>query len=554
MSVQQLSSEQSHLWLYQSQSFSLYHHKKHPLLWSMMKQLYSEGIHHLPSCLVQDVLFLLQRELIQGQETQNNTWKQTIWSDFHTKMQQICFVARQERYLLRTDPQKNKVFDFFAMHILSNIASYWPKRFFVFEFSEDVLVHLRTNGFPDIHDDEKEANRISQQIIYSIEAYEEDIKIFLRSTEIPKFQKTLIDTDILSIARHISLLDKKDLQIAWLSFRSVTQQKYLIPLQRKQIVVVEEEPDCALEERNNSIYPRGGYQAISNRGSIHNLLPSQFAYQDIFMSVSDSNLSDVKHREDPQKTELDVFSLKYIKNELLFFDKDRGFLFRQKRQLIFVFEEDPIWLFHSTTLQMSLGIATLAFCQTLISSVLQIQNRDTIAVDIVTVKGNDFHQTSQQEQALGSEYRNKETFHSKKTNVHQSFQKDILFLSLFCKEEISSRYHRTSHFEIAGAAGFLSQLQENLQPLIRNHYQSHILYISAKEKKEAITIPKISSCTNISLFLQNDNRDQETIRTSPDVDRNESPFGIHNAIHFTDIQKLHDRWVFEHLPIKLRIL
>ena len=558
MSVQQLSQEQSHLWLYQSQYFSLYRHQQHPLLWYVMKKLYSEGIHHLPSCLVHDVLFLLQRELKQGQEIQKNTWKQTLWYDFYTKLQQICFVTRQDRYLLRTDPQKDKIFDFFAMHILSTIASYWPKRFFVFEFSEDVLANLRTNDFQDGNDDEKEVDITSQQIIYTIEAYEEDIKTFLRSIEIPEFQKTLIDTDILSIARHISLLDKKDLQIAWLAFRRVTEQKYLIPLQPKQIVVLEEELDSVLEERNNLIYPRGGYQAISNRGSIHNLLPSQFAYQDIFMSVSDNHLTDTNTEGELQKTELDVFSLKYIKNELLFFDKDRGFLFRQKRQLIFVFEEDPIWLFHSTTLQMSMGIATLAFCQTLISSVLQIQNRDTIAVDIVTLKGNDSHEIYQEEASWSENMKYKKTsskteYHSKMTNVHQSFQKDILFLSLFCKEEISSRYHRTYHLDIDRDMVFLSKLQEKLQPLIRNHYQSHIFYVSAKQVNEAIKIPKISSYTNIPLFLQNENTERENLNSTQDVDESESSFGIHNAIHFTDIQKLHDRWVFEHLPIKSRM-
>ena len=70
--------------------------------------------------------------------------------------------------------------------------------------------------------------------------------------------------------------------------------------------------------------------------------------------------------------DLDVFSLKYLKNELLYLRRDEGFLFRRKRQLIFVFEENPVWLYHSTHLNLSIGIAILALCRTIITSLLQI--------------------------------------------------------------------------------------------------------------------------------------------------------------------------------------
>ena len=68
---------------------------------------------------------------------------------------------------------------------------------------------------------------------------------------------------------------------------------------------------------------------------------------------------------------------------MLYLRRDEGFLFRRKRQLIFVFEKNPVWLYHSTHLNVSIGISILALCRTIITSLLQIQDRDSISVDIL---------------------------------------------------------------------------------------------------------------------------------------------------------------------------
>ena len=433
MNVQHLTDRQTHLWLIQSQHFSLYPSLSHPDLWNVMSILYQNAIHHLPTSVVQDVMYVVQRKIL----SQKQQRKVSLWQDYHVILQQLSFVETSNRYLLITHQHRQKIYIYMCIHILTEIAVHWPQRFFAYDFSEVEVEYIKR----------EEKNIMSD--IYNIDQYEDDLTNFISSiTTSQKHIGTLINKNILSIARHIDVLSEKDQQIAWLSFQQILEKRFLSPIEKHKISFVDEEPDSILEHHESQIYPRGGYNSIANRGSIHNILSSQFVYTDIdILSVWDPDQvkerdcavksNDIENQDMVCSTEnstidLDVFSLKYLKNELLYFRRDEGFLFRRKRQLIFIFEENPLWLYHSTYLKVSIGIAILSLCRTIITSLLQIQDRESISVDILLSC-----QSQQDTKTLVGEISNTKTLNSS----HQSFLSDIQFLSLFCQENIALHQH-----------------------------------------------------------------------------------------------------------------
>jgi hypothetical protein len=71
-------------------------------------------------------------------------------------------------------------------------------------------------------------------------------------------------------------------------------------------------------------YPVGGYAAITNRGSLENLLHSQLAYID---------------EEKP-----DLFEIKYLRNELLYYSRDENLIARRRKVFVFLFSPDLVCL------------------------------------------------------------------------------------------------------------------------------------------------------------------------------------------------------------------
>ena len=69
-------------------------------------------------------------------------------------------------------------------------------------------------------------------------------------------------------------------------------------------------------------YPVGGFSSISNRGSVESLLHSQLAYMD---------------EERP-----DLFDMKYLRDELLYYARDENQFLRCRRTFVFVFYPDLV--------------------------------------------------------------------------------------------------------------------------------------------------------------------------------------------------------------------
>ena len=119
-----------------------------------------------------------------------------------------------------------------CMHILSTIALHWPQRFFAYEFSKLELEHLKREQKDTIPN------------MYSMEQYEEDLQQFMSSIlSSQKHITTLINKDILSIARHIDVLSEKDQQIAFgFPFNMFLRRDFCVPSKDKPYLFERKNP------------------------------------------------------------------------------------------------------------------------------------------------------------------------------------------------------------------------------------------------------------------------------------------------------------------------
>ncbi len=85
------------------------------------------------------------------------------------------------------------------------------------------------------------------------------------------------------------------------------------PIHRKQQVVT--------QIQDEDIYPIGGFSSISNRGSIESLLHSQLAYME-------------------QDERPDMFDIKFLRDELLYYSRDENQFLRRRRSFVFALFPD----------------------------------------------------------------------------------------------------------------------------------------------------------------------------------------------------------------------
>ncbi len=90
------------------------------------------------------------------------------------------------------------------------------------------------------------------------------------------------------------------------------------PLIRRQAI--------ATKISDEDLYPVGGFSSISNRGSIESLLHSQLA----FMEPASAD----------ESSRPDMFDVKYLRDELLYYSRDENQFFRRHRHFLFVLSPD----------------------------------------------------------------------------------------------------------------------------------------------------------------------------------------------------------------------
>ena len=125
-----------------------------------------------------------------------------------------------------------------------------------------------------------------------------------------------------------------------------------------------ETPTRLLDE---DAYPVGGFSSISNRGGIESLLHSQLAY--------------MEKDERP-----DLFDVKFLRDELLYYARDENQFLRRRRTFVFVLHPDlTATRFKDANLPYQRGVLLLAFMATALRKLTEWLSADALHFGLLVV-------------------------------------------------------------------------------------------------------------------------------------------------------------------------
>jgi len=125
--------------------------------------------------------------------------------------------------------------------------------------------------------------------------------------------------------------------------------------------------DVATRIFEEDTYPVGGFSSISTRGSIESLLHSQLA----FMEVDDRP---------------DLFDIKFVRDELLYYSRDENTFLRRRRTFVFALYPDLIQArFKDTELPYQRVILLLALLRSATAKLIDWLNTDSLVFEFILV-------------------------------------------------------------------------------------------------------------------------------------------------------------------------
>ena len=137
-----------------------------------------------------------------------------------------------------------------------------------------------------------------------------------------------------------------------------------LPRHRPRPSAARETPTRILDE---SAYPVGGFSSISTRGSIESLLHSQLAY--------------MEPNERP-----DLFDVKFLRDELLFYSRDENQFLRRRRSFIFALYPDlTATRFKDAESPYQRGVLLLALLTTAVKRLTEWLSTDALIFEILFI-------------------------------------------------------------------------------------------------------------------------------------------------------------------------
>ena len=122
----------------------------------------------------------------------------------------------------------------------------------------------------------------------------------------------LIAADIFEIG-HPDLFEKHTDRIFYRKMMKATSG---ITTWTQSVFTLKEESNYIVAKYGEpQVLPLGGYDAISNKGNLSSLIPSELAYMD-------------------SETDFDLFDYKFLENQLMYFKRDSGAVFRIRRNIL----------------------------------------------------------------------------------------------------------------------------------------------------------------------------------------------------------------------------
>lgn len=178
---------------------------------------------------------------------------------------------------------------------------------------------------------------------------------------------TLLLPEDLTELRHFSAFKRRAQRLA--ARRIGARTGALTAIEPRRYVVVEDRT-AETELPDSGYYPSGGYSELANRGALENLVPTELVYmgEDPFGASPDPKI--------------DMFTLRHLENETLFFQRDSGQLMRTRRVVhVAVCPEDGLRLqlrWHKDPLV----VLVYALVLRLVSDLAEVFSKDAVSVEL----------------------------------------------------------------------------------------------------------------------------------------------------------------------------
>ncbi len=148
--------------------------------------------------------------------------------------------------------------------------------------------------------------------------------------------------------------------------RAAAELKQRLPTQRPSVPA--RKYSVATNIMEEDFYPIGGFTSISNRGTMESLLRSELAYLD-------------ESGERP-----DLFDIKYVRDELLYYARDENQFLRRRLSFLFIFDSSLVTArFKDAGMPLQRIILMLAFLVAAIHKLLEWLSDDAIKFELLFV-------------------------------------------------------------------------------------------------------------------------------------------------------------------------
>lgn len=218
--------------------------------------------------------------------------------------------------------------DRLTLLLLERLASYWPETYqinaahlrdLILEVPSDDAVAAAASELPD---EGQSWGAVVERFVHAATGAEAGMRSVVWSS--------IIRAEDLFELEHLDVLDRAYLRRQVRNLIDVRES--LPPASPHDLPIREETSEVESRFLDQSQYPTGGFSELTNRGSFENLVLSELIYMGEGVDLGDEP-SKHDRAAGLRAFGIDLFDVRFVEGELLFYSRDSGHLLRKRRTL-----------------------------------------------------------------------------------------------------------------------------------------------------------------------------------------------------------------------------
>ncbi|MEC7985939.1 MAG: hypothetical protein VX278_12305 [Myxococcota bacterium] len=332
------------------------------------RELLGRAHYHVPFGFVLDVYLLLRsgtQFLLVGHDDVRSELRKSLLG-FQSEF--LCKIARHPLFEdIHEHLIDSEKIQWLCVVILEKCAPLVPHTVEIYPRDLDAYAHanIRLSQLQSSWKQRTDLYEAYRTILNERETSEEDwIQLFVSRVQEEFDWVGLFDQEMILILSKWRALHRRDLQYG---FRQLMECKAAIGrLDVQRLSPVNESKEVESLYTDENLYPTGGLSGLTNRGSIENLLRSELSYME-------------------DESRFDLFSLRYLEGELLYYLRDDGILLRKRRHIVFCFDLGVSFGFKPPKRLYRMGTCAQGLALVFYEALLDVFINDAVRISFVYV-------------------------------------------------------------------------------------------------------------------------------------------------------------------------